>query len=116
VPCLIIEDELLIAMDLEALLRAQGAISFSFAETEEGAIHEARAVRPDFIMSDVSLTPGSGPLAVAAILAELGPIPAIFITATPESCHSCARPEQIFRKPLDRPAIARAFREMAFAA
>lgn len=113
---LIIEDELLIAMDLEALLSAQGAASFSFAETEEGALTQARAIRPDFITSDVSLMQGSGLRAAAAILTELGPIPVIFVTATPESCRSIARPEEIFRKPLDRPAIARAFRKMAFAA
>lgn len=113
---LIIEDEPLIALDLEELLGRWGALTFSFAESQRGAIDASRKIRPDFIVSDVSLPEGSGPLAVQAIRGELGPIPAIFVTATPEACAPCDPPGQIFRKPMDRPAIGAAFRRMAFAA
>jgi CheY-like chemotaxis protein len=110
----IIEDEPLIALDLEDLLATEGAASFSFATCQHSAIAAALANPPDFMISDVSLANGSGPLAVAAIRQTLGPIPVIFITATPEACFPCAAPSQIFRKPLDRPAIGAAFRRMAF--
>ena len=113
---LIIEDEPLIALDLEELLGRYGALTFSFADSQRGAIDASRNIRPDFILSDVSLLEGTGPLAVQAIRGELGSIPVIFVTATPEACAPCAPPGQVFRKPMDRPAIGAAFRRMAFAA
>jgi CheY-like chemotaxis protein len=112
---LIIEDEPLIALDLEDLLRANGGISFSFAETQVEAIAVALKWHPDFILSDVSLLEGSGPLAVQAIRIVLGPIPVIFVTATPEQCFPYTQPAEVFRKPLDRRAISSAFRAMASA-
>ena len=111
---LIIEDEALIALDLEDLLTVNGALSFSLAESQCDAVTAAFDRRPDFIVSDVSLIEGSGPLAVQEIHARFGPIPVIFVTATPEACLPCAPPGRVFRKPLDRPAIGSAFREMAF--
>lgn len=111
---LIIEDEVLIALDLEDLLTAHGALSFSFADSQGDAVRAAIDRRPDFILSDVSLIEGSGPLAVQEIRAKFGPIPVIFVTATPEACSPCTPPDRIFRKPLNRPAIGTAFREMAF--
>ena len=113
---LIIEDETLIALDIEDVLAANGAVSFSFAESQESAVAAANVSPPDFILSDVSLIEGTGPLAVQAIWAKHGPIPVIFVTATPEACSPCAPPGEIFRKPLDRPAIGAAFRRLAFAA
>lgn len=113
---LIIEDEPLIAFDLENLLHANGAKTFSFAEGQQAAIEASRAMRPDFILSDVSLAEGSGPLAVEAIQHEMGAIPVIFVTATPEACWPCPPPAQIFRKPMNRVAIGAAFRSMAFPA
>ncbi len=109
---LIIEDEPLIAMDIEDLLREHGALTFSFADTQQSALARSREQRPDFILSDVWLHEGTGPLAVACIRHERGTIPVIFVTATPEACTPCAPPGMIFRKPLDRPAIGAAFRRM----
>ena len=111
---LIIEDEPLIALDLEDLLACHGALTFSFADSQQGAIEASHGIRPDFILSDVSLLQGSGPLAVQAIRGEFGVIPVIFVTATPEVCSPCEPPVQIFRKPMDRPAIGAAFRRLAF--
>ena len=110
---LIIEDEPLVAMDLEALLSSEGATSFAFAASQDDAVAEAAAHRPAIIMSDVNLLEGTGPLAVAAIVNCLGPIPVIFITATPEACSPCDPATTILPKPFDRPAVARAFRRLA---
>lgn len=112
---LIIEDEPLIALDLENLLEANGAVTFRFADGQKAAVAASREVRPDFILSDVSLADGTGPLAVEAIQRELGNIPVIFVTAMPEAYLSCDPPAQVFRKPMNRPAIGAAFRSMAFA-
>lgn len=111
---LIIEDQALIALDLEDLLAAHGAESFSFASCQKSAVAAAHATPPDVILSDVSLAEGSGPLAVQEILETLGPIPVIFVTATPEACPDLISAREVFRKPLDRPMIGAAFRKMAF--
>jgi len=109
---LIIEDEPLLAMDLEGLLTREGATSFSFAATQNEAVSAALARKPDFITSDVGLTEGTGPLAVSIILDELGPIPVIFVTGTPDACSPCDPETLILTKPFDRIAIAKAFREL----
>lgn len=110
---LIIEDEVLIAMHLETCLSEQGATSFAFATTEEDAVAEARRQPPEMIMSDVKLRIGTGPRAVEVILAELGPIPVIFLTGTPEACQPCEPPSRILNKPLHEPTIVQHFRELA---
>ena len=110
---LIIEDEILVALDIEAYLAACGATSFSFATTEVEAIEQARLRRPEFITSDVRLACGSGPAAVAAIHAELGSMPTVFITGTPEECEPCPPPARILGKPMHDGAITQAFLEMA---
>jgi CheY-like chemotaxis protein len=110
---LIIEDEPLIAMDLEELLQREGATSFSFADTEKSALASALESRPGLITSDVKLLEGTGPAAVAAIMSRLGTIPVIFVTATPGACKPCAPPGRIFTKPLDRAAFRRAFHELS---
>jgi CheY-like chemotaxis protein len=110
---LIIEDEFLIALDLQDLLEAHGADTFAFAATEAGAIKAAKEQKPDFITSDVVLAKGTGPRAVEVILQEIGPVPVIFITGTPEACDPCPPPARILGKPLSYPAIISAFLEMA---
>ena len=111
---LIIEDEALIALDLQDILAATGATTFSFAETEEEAIEAARRQRPDVITSDVMLREGSGPRAVEAIQLEMGAMPVIFITATPDACLSCA-PAHILSKPVTDAAVRLAFRAVTAA-
>lgn len=107
---LIIEDEALIALDLQDILATTGATSFSFAETEQDAIDAARMRRPDVITSDVMLREGTGPGAVTVILGEMGPLPVIFITATPASCTQCLPPACILSKPVSDMAVRHAFR------
>jgi two-component system, response regulator PdtaR len=49
---------------------------------------------------------------VALILEELGPLPVIFITATPESCIPCDPPARVFPKPVHELTVVEAFREL----
>lgn len=109
---LIIEDELLVAMDLQRLLETLGATSVDVADTEEDAIRAARAHAPDLITSDVQLRRGTGPRAVAEIHHQVRRAPVIFITGTPEDCHPC-EVGRILSKPLHEPSIVEAFRELA---
>ncbi len=106
---LIIEDEPLAAMAVEALLADNGATSFAFAETETDAVAAALVQRPEFIISDVSLTQGTGPAAVQKIHSLVGDVPVIFVTATPQACLPCAPPGRVYKKPMPHAAVARRF-------
>ena len=110
---LIIEDEALIALDLQDILAATGATTFAFAETEQEAVDSARLQRPDVITSDVMLREGSGPKAVETILGEMGPLPVIFITATPGACIPCIPPARILSKPVTDSAVRQAFQAVS---
>ena len=110
---LIIEDEPLIAFDLQDLVEANGATSVAIAKTQAQAIVAARLHRPDIITSDVTLREGTGPEAVEMIFDEAGPMPVIFITATPEACSQCSQAAVILGKPLRYREIAATFRQMA---
>jgi len=110
---LIIEDEPLLALDLQDMLTTAGATSFAFAETEDEAVTEARVRRPDVITSDVLLREGTGPRAVQTILGEIGPVPVIYITASPEQCQPCAPDASILAKPINEGIVSEAFRIVA---
>jgi CheY-like chemotaxis protein len=94
------------------VLADHGATSFDFAESEIDALSAALARRPNFIASDVQLTSGTGPGAVQAINAAMGPVPVIFITATPDACASLAQPGHVFSKPMNEASVACAFRQL----
>jgi CheY-like chemotaxis protein len=96
---LIIEDEPVVAMDLQMLLEAEGATSIDIAASEAEAIAAARMHRPGFITSDVKLPQGTGPHAVRRIRDEHGDIPVILrrydqpgdIPVPMQGCYSLAR-------------------------
>ena len=79
---LVIEDEILIAMQIEAILEAAGISTIDIAAAEADAILLALAHRPDIITSDVRLAKGDGPHAVKTIAQSIGTIPVIFITGS----------------------------------
>ncbi|WBO23878.1 response regulator [Sphingomonas abietis] len=110
---LIIEDEPVVAMDLQMLLEAEGATSIDIAASEAEAIAAARMHRPGFITSDVKLLQGTGPHAVRRIRDEHGDIPVIFITGTPDECEPCDPPDVILQKPFRSDTLASVFRQLA---
>lgn len=110
---LIIEDEWLIAEHLAQIAEQAGATSIATACTQDEAVNAACARVPDIILSDVKLLAGTGPLAVAAIVSALGPIPVIFITGTPEACHPCDPSSVILHKPIASARVIAAFRRLA---
>lgn len=82
---MIIEDEAIIAMDLEAIVAEMGHKVTGVARTETDALDLASKEEPDLILSDIQLADNSsGVDAVAQILARDGGRPVIFITAFPE--------------------------------
>jgi CheY-like chemotaxis protein len=92
----IIEDEPLIAMDLETLVESLGHKVVGLARTRTEAVALARATRPGLVLADIRLADGSSGLdAVNEILESFG-VPVIFITAYPESLLTGERPEPAF--------------------
>ena len=109
---LIIEDDAIAAHDIRDTLKSEGATSFAFAATEGEALACARKERPGLITSDVMLGAGSGPAAVRAILSEIGALPIIFITATPEQCAELGS-HPVLEKPFSTNQLATVFRTLA---
>jgi CheY-like chemotaxis protein len=77
---LIIEDEPVIALELEVLLAELGFVSFDIADTPEDALACARAHRPDLITADYRILRGTGVAAVEMIVRALGESPVIYVT------------------------------------
>jgi CheY-like chemotaxis protein len=110
---IVIEDEPLIALHMADLAEEAGATSVELAESEIEAIEAARRRKPDIILSDVRLRAGTGPSAVVAIRNELGDVPAIFVTASPEHCHPADPPVIVLSKPVARSDFLREFARLA---
>ncbi|GJD48821.1 Phyllosphere-induced regulator PhyR [Methylobacterium crusticola] len=93
---LIIEDEPLIAMDLEALVEGLGHNVTGVARTRTEAIKLASTKRPGLILADIQLADGSSGLDAVNDLLKTFEVPVIFITAYPERFLTGERPEPAF--------------------
>ena len=93
---LIIEDEPIIALDLENLVTELGHKVVAIAATRDEAVAKAHSERPGLVLADINLGEGgSGIDAVSEILASFD-IPVIFITAYPEKLLTGERPEPTY--------------------
>ena len=93
---LIIEDEPLIAMDIEAIVTEAGHSVTRIADTRDRAVAAAEEEGPDLVLADIQLADGSSGIdAVSDILSSVQ-APVIFITAYPERLLTGARPEPTF--------------------
>ena len=96
---LIIEDEPLIAIDLESVVTSIGHRVQDVARTRTEAVAAFKAKRPGLVLADIQLADGSSGLdAVNEMLAETD-VPVIFITAYPEQLLTGLRPEPTFLIP-----------------
>lgn len=93
---LIIEDEALIALDLENLVENLGHRSIGVARTRSEAIAMARTRRPGLILADIQLADGSSGLDAVNDMLNSFEVPVIFVTAYPERFLSGERPEPAF--------------------
>jgi len=93
---LIIEDEPLIALDIEDTITSLGHRSVGIARTHKEAVKLAKEKRPQLVLSDIQLADGSSGIdAVNDILSSFD-VPVIFITAFPERLLTGERPEPAF--------------------
>ncbi len=90
---MVIEDEPLIAMDLESIVRDMGHDVTGVAVTRDEAVALAMEERPGLVLADIQLADDSSGIdAVKDILAKFS-VPVIFITAFPERLLTGERPE-----------------------
>ncbi len=93
---LIIEDEPVIAADIEALVTELGHTVVDIAATRTEAIDAVTRKTPGLVLADIQLADGSSGIdAVKDILARFN-VPVIFITAFPERLLTGERPEPTF--------------------
>ena len=113
---LIIEDEPIIAMDIETIVRDLGHTVTGVAVTRDEAVAQAIAKRPGLVLADIQLADDSSGIdAVKDILSEFQ-VPVIFITAFPERLLTGERPEPTFliSKPFQRSNVRAAISQALF--
>jgi len=113
---LIIEDEPIIAMDIETIVRDLGHSVTGVAVTRDEAVAQALAHRPGLVLADIQLADDSSGIdAVKDILAEFS-VPVVFITAFPERLLTGERPEPTFliTKPFQRSTVKAAIAQALF--
>ena len=113
---LIIEDEPIIAMDIETIVRDLGHNVTGVAVTRDEAVSQAMARRPGLVLADIQLADDSSGIdAVKDILQEFQ-VPVIFITAFPERLLTGERPEPTFliTKPFQRSTVKAAIAQALF--
>ena len=97
---LIIEDEALLAMDLQCFLEELGADSCALADSEADAVRSAMEQPPDLITADMELREGTGLGAVRAIRKRIGEVPVVYVTGQPDRCEGLDDHTHAVRKPI----------------
>ena len=108
---LIIEDQFLVAAQIEDVLRDLGFTSFDMVDTEVKAILAAEQRCPDLITADQRIAVGTGVESVRAICIARA-IPVVFISSYPDEVSRLAPDDVLIGKPFGestlRDAVARA--------
>ena len=113
---LIIEDEPIIALDIETIVRDLGHAVTGMASTADEAMAMFHSETPGLVLADIQLADrSSGIDAVREMLAE-HPVPVIFITAFPERLLTGERPEPTFliTKPFQTATVKAAISQALF--
>lgn len=93
---LIIEDEPIIAADLEAVVSDLGHEVCAVARTRAEAVAAASMHDPRLVLADIQLADNSSGIDAANDILAASPVPVIFITAFPERLLTGERPEPAF--------------------
>jgi len=105
---IIIEDELLIAMELERLMESLGHRVIGVARTRGEAVTIAQTKSPGLILADIQLADGSSGVDAVNDLLKSFEVPVIFLTAYHERFLTGQRPEPAFliSKPYQRATVS----------
>jgi CheY-like chemotaxis protein len=113
---LIIEDEPLIAMQLEDLVAGLGHTISGTAATRTQAREAVAETMPGLVLADIQLADGSSGLDAVDDILSLGSVPVIFITAYPERLLTGDRPEPTYlvTKPFQEATVRAAISQALF--
>ncbi len=105
---LIIEDEPIIAMDIEELVQSCGHRVIGVAATEADAVRMAELNRPGLILADINLGAGGDGTSAVARIMKNHYAPVIFVTAYPERLLTgeALEPAFVITKPFEPMALA----------
>ena len=93
---LIIEDEPVIAADIEALVLDLGHRVSTVATTRTEAVAAVKLRRPGLVLADIQLADGSSGIDAVNDILKGNDVPVIFITAFPERLLTGEKPEPAF--------------------
>jgi CheY-like chemotaxis protein len=93
---LIIEDEPVIAADIEALVTELGHTVVDIAATRTEAVDAVARKTPGLVLADIQLADGSSGIDAVKDILQRYDVPVIFITAFPERLLTGERPEPTF--------------------
>ena len=93
---MIIEDEPLIAMDIEQMVESLGHRVTGIARTHKEAVELYRSTQPKMVLADIQLADGSSGIDAVNDILATDSLPVIFITAFPERLLTGERPEPTF--------------------
>lgn len=113
---LIIEDEPLISMQLEDLVRSLGHDICGTAATRTQAQQVVAENTPGLVLADIQLADGSSGLDAVDDILEIDSVPVIFITAYPERLLTGDRPEPTYliTKPFQETTVRTAISQALF--
>ncbi len=113
---LIIEDEPLISMQLEDLVRSLGHDVCGMAATRTQAVEIVQREQPGLVLADIQLADGSSGLDAVDDILRIGSVPVIFITAYPERLLTGDRPEPTYliTKPFQEQTVRTAISQALF--
>jgi DNA-directed RNA polymerase specialized sigma24 family protein len=112
---LVIEDEPLIALELQRVLEGLGH-TVAIARTHDDALRAAAIKNPGLVIADIRLADGSSGLDAVNDLLRRLTVPVIFVTAFPERLATGRGPEPTFliRKPFREEAITAIVSQVLF--
>lgn len=93
---MIIEDEPLIAIDIEQMVESLGHSVTGIARTKDEAIALYETTKPNMVLADIQLADGSSGIDAVNEILKTAAVPVIFITAFPERLLTGERPEPTF--------------------
>ena len=113
---LIIEDEPLISMQLEDLVRSLGHDICGTAATRSQAQKVVAEKMPGLVLADIQLADGSSGLDAVDDILSIGQVPVIFITAYPERLLTGDRqePTYLITKPFQESTVRAAISQALF--
>jgi len=106
---LIVEDETIVAMEIQDLLEAEGWTVAGISKSGDDAVHKALDTRPDIVLMDITLRGGMTGVEAAERILDSRIIPVLFLTA--------AADQEGIRRIRERTAcgfVSKPFEERAF--